>query len=170
MALILALIVAMIAANLILFASIIIKKLLRDTFVAYQKRAEKHYQEWLTENLAAGNPLDLPERERLKNRAIIEGVLRTMMKKAHREEKDTFKELFARWGYQDYHLAQLTKRDPLERAYAAEILGAFQVEQARDELIKRLNDPVGYVRSTAARALGKIGGKKAAAALKKWVR
>lgn len=168
-ALVIAAIIVLIGLNLLLFAGIVVKKLLRDAFVVYREYLKRHYLELIEKALASEGPLklDLSERERKKNQPFIEEAIRISLQRASPAEKNRLKSLFINLNYLHYRLTQLKSRRPLERAYAAEILGAFQVDEAVEPLIEALGDSTDFVRSTTVRALGKIGGEKAVAALAK---
>ncbi|MDR7276332.1 HEAT repeat domain-containing protein [Catenuloplanes atrovinosus] len=85
-----------------------------------------------------------------------------MLAKVRGEAHAGLVEVFRRRGAADRALRELTRRAPVRRARAAELLGNLQATEAVPRLCDLLDDENADVRLVSVRALGRIGDPRAA--------
>jgi HEAT repeat protein len=86
----------------------------------------------------------------------------TLLGKVRGDAHRGLAEVFERRGVTERAMADLTHRDPVRRARAAELLGDLRLTEAVKPLCMLLNDHRADVRVVAVRALGAIGDPAAA--------
>jgi HEAT repeat protein len=97
--------------------------------------------------------------------ASLERLVWPMLTKVRGTTRDALVQWLQRSGAIDSAMEKIRSRNRVERAIAAEQLGAASIASAWEEIAALLDDPVRDVRVVAARSLGKLGDARATSSL-----